>query len=87
MEWYLYVILAVKILFLTLFLKNKMKPTPESEKRLKQVDAIFMLLLSALMIYLFHPGYKGTVCIERETKLFLFMFSILTIIHTVSDFV
>jgi len=87
MEWYLYVILSVKILFLTLFLKNKMRPTPESENRLKQIDAVFMLLLSSLMIYLFYPGYKGNVCIDQETKLFLFMFSILTIIHTVSDFV
>ncbi len=87
MEWYLYVILVVKIVFLALFLKNKIRPTPESEKRLKRVDAVFMLLLSILMIYLFHPGYKGMVCIDRETKLFLFMFSILTIIHTVSDFV
>jgi len=87
MEWYLYVILFVKISFLLLFLKNKIHSTPESEKRLKRVDAVFMLLLSVLMIYLFHPGYKGTVCIDRETKLFLFMFSILTIIHTVSDFV
>jgi len=71
---------------LTLFLKNKVKPTPESQKRLKKVDTIFMLLLCILMIYLFHPGYKGNVCIDQETKLFLFLFAILTGIHTISDF-
>lgn len=86
MDWYLYVILFVKIVFLTLFLKNKIHSTPESKKRLKQVDGIFMLLLCALMIYLFHPGYKGNVCIDQETKLFLFLFAILTSIHTISDF-
>ena len=74
MDWYLYVILAVKIVFLALFLKNKVHSTEESRKRLKKVDALFMLLLCALMVYLFHPGYKGTVCIDRETKLFLFLF-------------
>ena len=87
MEWYLYVILFVKIVFLALFLKNKIRPTPDSEKRLKKVDAVFMLLLSILMIYLFHPGYKAPVCIDRETKLFLFTFAILTAIHTVPDFI
>lgn len=87
MEWYLYVIFVVKIVFLALFLKNKIRPTPKSEKRLKKVDALFMLLLSVLMIYLFHPGYKGPVCIDRETKLFLFTFAILTAIHTVPDFI
>ncbi len=71
---------------MVLFLKNKIKPTPESQKRLKKVDAIFMLLLCILMIYLFHPGYKGIVCIDQETKLFLFLFAILTVTHTVSDF-
>jgi len=86
MEWYLYVILFVKISFLLLFLKNKRKPTDESKERLKKVDAVFMLLLCALMIYLFHPGYKGPVCIDRETKLFLFTFAVLTGIHTVPDF-
>jgi len=86
MEWYLYVILLVKIVFLALFLKNKIKPTPESKERLKKVDALFMILLCILMIYLFHPGYKGNVCIDRETKLFLFTFAILTIIHKISNF-
>jgi hypothetical protein len=85
MDWYLYVILVVKIVFLALFLKNKIHSTPESKKRLKQVDSIFMLLLCTLMVYLFHPGYKGSVCIDQETKLFLFLFAILTGIHTVSD--
>ena len=87
MEWYLYVILFVKIVFLALFLKNKVHSTEESKERLKKVDALFMLLLCALMIYLFHPGYKGPVCINQETKLFLFTFAILTASHTVPEFI
>ena len=86
MDWYLYVLLSIKILFLLLFLKNKLHSTPESKKRLELVEGIFMLLLCALMISLFRPG-KGNVCVEKETKLFLFMFAVLTAIHTISDFI
>jgi len=81
MYWYLYVLLIVKLLFLFFFLKEKRTPSIENEKKLSFIDNLFMILLSLLMIYLFHPFTKKSCCIDRETKLFLFTFAILTLTH------
>jgi hypothetical protein len=82
MHWYLYVLLFVKLTFFYFLLKEKRNPSSENEKKLSLIDKAFMFLLSLLMIYLFHPFTKNPVCIDRETKLFLFTFAILTITHT-----
>jgi len=82
MHWYLYVLLFVKLTFLYFFLKEKRNPSSENKKKLSLIDTSFMILLSILMIYLFHPFTKNPVCIDRETKLFLFTFAILTITHS-----
>ena len=81
MHWYLYVLLLIKLVFLYLFLKNKVVHSDETEKKLNQIDKLFMSLLSILMIYLFHPFTKNPICIDRETKLFLFTFGILSLTH------
>jgi uncharacterized protein YhhL (DUF1145 family) len=83
MHWYLYVLFFVKLLVLYLFLKKRVDPTPESEKRFASVDKLFMILLAILILYLFHPYTKNPVCVDRETKLFLFVFGIMTLIHSV----
>jgi hypothetical protein len=83
MHWYLYLLLIVKLTFFYFLLKEKRSPSPENEKKLSLIDTLFIVLLSILMIYLFHPFTKNPVCIDRETKLFLFTFAILTISHMV----
>jgi uncharacterized protein YhhL (DUF1145 family) len=83
MHWYLYVLFFVKLLVLYLFLKKRVDPSPESEKKFASVDKLFMILLAILILYLFHPYTKNPVCIDKETKLFLFIFGIMTLIHSV----
>ena len=83
MHWYLYVLLVVKLLVLYFFLKKRVNPSPEVEKRFESVDKLFMFLLTILILYLFHPYTKNPVCVDKETKLFLFTFGIMTVIHSV----
>jgi len=80
--WYLYVLLVVKLLVIYLFIKKKVDPSPESEKRFSYTDKVFTFLLTLLMLYLFHPFTKNPVCVDKETKLFLFTFGIMTLIHS-----
>lgn len=82
MHWYLYVLFFVKLLVLYLFLKKRVDPTPESEKKFASVDKLFMILLAILILYLFHPYTMNPVCVDRETKLFLFIFGIMTLLHS-----
>jgi len=82
MHWYLYVLFFVKLLVLYLFLKKRIDPTTESEKRFASVDKLFMILLAILILYLFHPYTKNPVCVDRETKIFLFIFGIMTLLHS-----
>jgi len=83
MHWYLYVLFFVKVVVLYLFLKKRVDPTPESEKRFATMDKLFMFLLTLLILYLFHPYTTNPVCVDRETKLFLFLFGIMSLVHSV----
>ena len=83
MHWYLYVLLVVKLLVIYFFLKNKVDPSPEVEKRFSYTDKVFTFLLTLLILYLFHPFTNNPVCVDKETKLFLFTFGIITVIHSV----
>lgn len=82
MHWYLYVLFILKLFIVFLFIKNKVDPSPETEKRLSFMDKVFMILLSLLMIYIFHPYTKNPTMVDKETKLFLFTFAILTLSHS-----
>jgi len=82
MHWYLYVLFLVKCIILYLFIKNKVDPSPETEKRLSFMDNLFIILLSILMIYIFHPYTKNPTAVDKETKLFLFTFALLTLSHS-----
>lgn len=78
---YLYVILIVKVITLLLFFKNFFEPSTLSEYYGSLSDKIFNVLMAFLMIYLFHPYYHNTGLVNRETKVFLFTFAIMTLIH------
>ena len=77
-EYLLFLILTVKLTLLCLFLKQKIAPSELTKHRMEILENIFTNLMILLMIVLFHPFSKNPVIIERETKLFLFTFAILT---------
>ena len=70
------------MLIIYYFVKNKLDPSPETEKRLSYIDKLFTILLTILMIYIFHPYTKNPTTVDKETKLFLFTFAILTLAHS-----
>jgi len=83
MHWYLYVLFVVKLLVLYYFLLKRRNPSPEHEKKFALIDKLFMILLTILMIYLFHPYTKNPVYVDRETKLFLFIFGVMSLVHLI----
>ena len=83
MHWYLYVLFFVKLLVIYFFLKKRVDPSPETEKRFSYTDKVFTFLLTLLILYLFHPYTNNPVCVDKETKLFLFIFGIMTLIHSI----
>jgi hypothetical protein len=80
----LYIIFIVKLIVLFLFIRNRFYPTDTSTHRLLLAQNTFTVLMSLLIIYLFHPFSQNPIMIDRETKLFLSVFAILTLIHTLS---
>ena len=80
--WYLYFLFCIKLIVLYLFIKQKRTPSKENAKKLAFMEKVFTLLLCTLMIYLFHPFSRSPVLIDKETKLFLFSFAILTATHS-----
>jgi hypothetical protein len=78
-EVYLYLLLALKILELYYWLWNFLEPSKASAEYLFQTNRAFTFFLIGLMLYLFHPYSPNPVRIDRETKLFLFAFAILSL--------
>ena len=81
-EAYLYLLLLVKLFELYCIVWNRVKPSEQSAKYLFQVNRLFTVLVTFLMLYLFHPFTRNPVSIDRETKLFLFTFACITLIHS-----
>ncbi len=84
MEIYLYLLLILKLSILYLWIKQRFKHDEKTAHSLSKCNMWFDTLVSLLMIYLFHPFSSNPVYIYRETKLFLFTFAFLTLIHTLA---
>ena len=93
LESFLYFILIVKIMFMiSLFMKLKAARNGDKEKEeqyskyQEKLHNLFTFCMGVLLIILFNPiKTKGEVCVDGHTKLFLFVFGILslsTLIHT-----
>jgi uncharacterized protein YhhL (DUF1145 family) len=82
---YLLILLAVKLAFVYFILKDKISPTPSNSAMLENTDKVFTVLMSLLLVYLFHPGHKTDVRIDHETKLFLFLFGLLMFIDIMKE--
>jgi len=48
-------------------------------------DHLFTFLMGCLLVFLFKPGGNPVVTIDRETKIFLFTFGILTFVDLYHD--
>ena len=71
-EVYLYIVFIVKLSVIFFFIQNKFFPTDTSDQHLLLTENIFTILMSFLIIYLFHPFSVNPIFIDRETKIFLF---------------
>lgn len=58
-----------------------MDPSKQSKEKLDYYEKIFSILMAFLMLYLFNPFRQHQV-VDRETKLFLCVFAILTLAHS-----
>jgi len=92
-DTFLYVILTVKILFLISMLlsvyysyKGKYSESKKYENYQDKMEHLFILLMGVLMIILFYPRHKGKVCVDGHTKLFLYIFGILSILDLIKHF-
>ena len=81
-ELYLYLLLFIKLIIIYLWLKKKFEHDEKTAHTLSVFELIFDGLMAFLMIYLFHPYSPNPIYIDRETKLFLFTFAVLTLAHT-----
>ena len=81
-EAYLYLLLVIKCFELFCIVWNRLKPSERSAKYLFQTNRLFTVLVTLLMLYLFHPFTRNPVNIDRETKLFLFAFACITLVHS-----
>lgn len=87
---YIYLIFAIKIIFIVLALANKYfiakkktnTPIAISVSYWKaRVDFIFTILMAGLLVYLFYPQQNiPSVIISGETKLLMFLFGVILII-------
>lgn len=80
-ELYLNAIFCVKIYVLYFAIQNNLNPSKTFAKKRDQADRLFMVMVSLLIIYLFHPMSKNPVYVDRETKIYLFVFSMMTLLH------
>lgn len=80
-ELFLFFLLLVKLTFVFTLVLNRVKPSEFNTKVMETTDDLFVLCMSILMVYLFHPRSPSPVRIDHETKLFLFAFGILQLFH------
>ena len=81
-ELYLYLLLLIKLIELYCIVWNRLKPSTRSAEYLFRINRVFTVCMTILMLYLFHPFTRNPVSIDRETKLFLFTFACITLVHT-----
>jgi hypothetical protein len=94
-EVFLYFILAVKVLFLVsilLIIKGKIDGNKDEVHKYtllkERLHHLFTILMGILLIILFYPTtIKEEVCVEGHTKLFLYIFGILSVLGIIQNVV
>ena len=76
---YLGFLILTKLVFIYYIVQNRFAPSDVAKTRIDQLDNVFKIGTSILMIYLFRPRNQQPIKIDNHTKLCLFTFGILTI--------
>jgi len=94
---YLYLIVVIKFFFLfflikRLFYKRKLIKDPNnknyqqiiatSNRYKNELEFVFKILMSLLLIYLFNPRQNNEKIIDKEEKLLIYIFGIVVIISS-----
>jgi cell division protein FtsW (lipid II flippase) len=92
-EAFLYFILVVKILFLISMLlsiyashKGTQAQADKYENFQEKMEHLFIVSMGILMMILYFPHTKGPVCVDGHTKLFLYIFGILSVLGIIKNF-
>lgn len=92
-EAFLYFILVVKILFLISMLlsiyashKGTQAQADKYENFQEKMEHLFIISMGILMMILYFPHAKGPVCVDGHTKLFLYIFGILSVLGIIKNF-
>ena len=90
---FLYFILVVKILFLISMIfsvyashKGTQSQADKYEHFQNKMEHLFIISMGILMMILFFPHTKGEVCVDGHTKLFLYIFGMLSILSIIKIF-
>jgi cell division protein FtsW (lipid II flippase) len=92
-EAFLYFILVVKMLFLISMLlsiyashKGTQAQADKYENFQEKMEHLFIVSMGILMMILYFPHTKGPVCVDGHTKLFLYIFGILSVLGIIKNF-
>jgi hypothetical protein len=77
-DGFLMLLLCIKLIFVGAVVKTRIAPSDETTQVLHFTHYLFNGLMACLLIYLFRPRTANPVLVDRETKIFLFTFGILT---------
>ena len=76
---FLFLLLLIKIVFVLSTLKNRVNANDRNQYIMILTKNMFTVGICLLLLYLFHPYTKNPALVWRDTKVFLFMFAILTL--------
>ena len=88
-DLYIYLIFAIKICFILLalshtYMRVKGKTDSDLDKKIvywkERFEFVFIVLMAALLIYLFNPRKERMVMIDGETKILLYLFGFVLLI-------
>jgi len=75
---FLFMLLIVKAIYVMSSLKNRRDPNDRNQYIMLLSKNLFSVLICVLLLFLFHPFSKNPVLVWRDTKLFLFVFGVLS---------
>ena len=84
-DLFLVFLLGVKLTFIGAVIQTRRAPSETSEQVKTVTHHLFTFLMGCLLVFLFKPGGNPVVTIDRETKIFLFTFGILTFMDLYHD--
>ena len=72
----IYIILAISRLYIKYKKPNAKKLLEEIELWKKRVEFVFIIMMSALLIYLFNPRKDHLYMIDKEAKILLYLYGV-----------